>query len=55
MYIACHNTGTIPEVPLTAASGIHYIAFIDLYLDISGVNQTGACISKDSVDLIWSV
>ena len=53
LYIACHNTGTVPEVPLTVASGTHYIAFVDLYLEISGVSQAGLCISQDYVNRIW--
>lgn len=43
---------TIPEVPLTATSGMHCMAFVDLYLEISGVSQAGTYISQDSVDLI---
>lgn len=47
-----HSTETIPEAPLTAVSGIHDMAFVDLYLKISGVNQAGSYKSKDCIDLI---
>ena len=55
LYTACHKTEAIPEVPLTAASGIHGIVFVALYLKISGVKQISACTSRNHVDLIWSV
>ena len=53
-YRSCAFLGAIPEVPLTEASGIHYIAFVDWYLELSGVSQAGLYISQNCVNLIWS-
>ena len=40
---------------MTAASGMHDMAFVDLYLEISGVDQAGTYISPDCVNQLWLV